>query len=402
MTSVVVVGAGVAGLTFAESVAETGIDVVVLESGSDGSSDDRRDTIVVRTAERGPEHYPRGHGVGGGSRINGRVAVPGRAEDWNTWSTGAGMAHWAWDEVAPHSRSARTRPIDPIGPWSGRIVAAVSTAGYVSIGARLFADVLRPAGGATVRTDAPVEAVVLDGRRAVGVRLSDGTEVAADHVVLAAGALVSPQLASTCGIVGPGEFVGLKDHPAVTFVVPADDDPHRGVGAVFESGDKQIVAVHESGRLLVIGAALRVGSRGVVRTGPGGVSFDFRMLSDARDVALLVEVVRDMLRVVSGFADVRCGDEGSTPAELEAMDTDTLASWLRRNVTGNWHVACTMPMGVVVDQRGRVFGAEHLWCCDASVLPDLPRSPTQLPSMIVAAVVAEQFVLSLDASRDSA
>ena len=402
MTSVVVVGAGVAGLTFAGAVASAGVDVVVLESGPHRSGDDRRYTTVVRTAERGAEHYPRGHGVGGGSRINGRVALPGHPEDWNAWSTGTGMSQWAWDAVAPHARSAHTGPIDPIGPWSERILSAATAVGYLSAGARVFPDVLRPADGLTVRSGSPVEAVLLEGRRAVGVRLADGTEIAADHVVLAAGALVSPDLASSCGIVGPGEYVGLKDHPAVTFVVPADGDPHRGVGVVVERGDRQIVTVHEPGRMLVIGAALRVGSRGVVRVGPSGVSFDFRMLSDARDVALLIDCVRDMLRVVGDFADVRCGDDGSTPAELEAMDTDALASWLRRNVTGNWHAACSMPMGEVVDQWGRVVGADRLWCCDASVLPDLPRSPTQLPSMIVASIVAEQFVLSLGASRDSA
>lgn len=404
MTSVVVVGAGVAGLTFARTLARAGIDVVVFESGGTSDIDTRRDATVVRTAERGPERYPLGHGVGGGSRINGRVAMPGRVEDWNEWSAGTGMAHWAWEAVADHARSAYTTPLDPIGPWPGRVVAAATTSGYVSVGARVFGDVLRAEGGVDVRTDAAVADVLVEGRRAVGVRLVDGTEILADHVVLAAGALVSPRLVATCGLVGPGEVVGLKDHPAVTFVVHADDDPHRGVGAVVECGDRQIVTVHEPGRMLVIGAALRVRSGGVVRTAREGVSFDFRMLSDERDVALLDDCMSDMLRIVADVADVvdvTCGDEGTSPAELETMTTGARESWLRRNVSGNWHAACSMPMGSMVDQRGRVLGTERLWCCDASVLPDLPRSPTQLPTMIVASVVADQFLISLGASPDS-
>ena len=404
MTSVVVVGAGVAGLTFARALVRADVDVVVLESGGTSDFDTRRDATVVRTAERGPERYPRGHGVGGGSRINGRVAMPGRVDDWNEWSGGAGMAHWAWEAVAGHAWAMHTASIDPIGAWPGRIIGAAMKSGYASVGARVFTDVLRADDGVNVRTDAPVGEVLVEGRRAVGVRLVDGTELAADHVVLAAGALASPQLVATCGVVGPGEFGGLKDHPAVTFAVHADDDTHRGVGVVVECGDKQIVTVHEPGRILVIGAALRVGSRGVVRIGRDGVSFDFRMLNDPQDVALLVDCVGDMLRIVADVADVAhvtCGDEGTSPAELEVMTAGERESWLRRNVTGNWHAACSMPTGSIVDQRGRVVGADRLWCCDASVLPDLPRSPTQLPTMIVASVIADQFLLSLGASPDS-
>lgn len=403
MTSVVVVGAGVAGLTFARTLVRAGVDVVVFESGPDGHNGTytRRDAMVVRTAERGPEHYPLGHGVGGGSRINGRVAMPGRADDWNEWSSGIGMAHWAWEAVAGHAGSAHTASIDPVGSWPKRIAGAARLSGYKSIGARVFGDVLRAESGVVVRTDAPVEEVLLDGRRAVGVRLADGKEVAADHVVLAAGALASPQLVARCGVVGTGEVDGLKDHPAVTFAVHAVDDLHRGVGAVFECDDKQIVTVHEPGRVLVIGAALRVRSRGVVRMDPDNVSFDFRMLNDERDVALLGDCVGDMLRIIADLADVACGDEGTSPAELGAMTTRERQSWLRRNVTGNWHAACSLPMGSVVDHYGRVLGAECLWCCDASVLPDLPRSPTQLPTMIVASVVADQLLLSLGASPDS-
>ena len=404
MTSVVVVGAGVAGLTFAQALARAEVDVVVLESGGASDIDTRRDATVVRTAERGPEQYPRGHGVGGGSRINGRVAVPGRMDDWNEWSAGVGMKHWSWEAVAGRARAVHTTPIDPIGAWPGRFVAAATTSGYLSVGARLFAEVLRAGDGVDVHTDATVGEVLVEGRRAVGVRLVDGKEVLADHVVLAAGALESPRLAATSGLIGPGGVDGLKDHPAVTFVVRADDDPHRGVGAVVECGDKQIVTVHEPGRMLVIGAALRVGSGGVVRIGRDDVSFDFRMLSDPRDVELLGDCLGDMLRIVADLADladVACGDDGTSPAELEAMDADARKSWLRRNVSGNWHAACSLPMGSVVDQRGRVIGADRLWCCDASVLPDLPRSPTQLPTMIVASVVADRFLLSLGASPDS-
>ena len=66
-----------------------------------------------------------------------------------------------------------------------------------------------------IMTDATVVTVSLDGRRATGVVLADGTAVEGDAVVLAAGAIGSPTLLARSGVEAGGLGDGLRNHPAV-------------------------------------------------------------------------------------------------------------------------------------------------------------------------------------------
>jgi choline dehydrogenase-like flavoprotein len=63
---------------------------------------------------------------------------------------------------------------------------------------------LRAARGVTVRGDAPVARILFDGDRARGVELVDGTVIEAGEVVLAAGAVATPQVLMLSGI-GPAD-----------------------------------------------------------------------------------------------------------------------------------------------------------------------------------------------------
>jgi choline dehydrogenase len=418
MTRVVVVGAGVAGLTFARKVARAGVDVVVLESG--GRNDvagphamfkpelTHVESTVLRTVERGPEWYPRGRGIGGGALINGRLAMPGRPADWNSWASGEEMSHWSWRRVEPLVRSKQTEVIGQKGEWGTRFLRACARHGYERASARVFVDSvfddpLSGVEGGIVRAHAHVDELVVAEGNVRGVRLSNGDVIAADQVVLAAGALASPSLAMRAGVVSDSNLVGLKDHPAVTLEVLSIGGEDRGVGLVVERGDTQIVTLHELGRVKIVGVVLRVHSRGVIERNGANVSVDFRMLSDYRDQTLLAECVDDMLRIVADLKEPAVlGDvEGGPPTLLSRMSTGQRAEWLKRNVSGVWHAGCSMAMGDVVDPDGKIFGSENVWCCDASIMVDLPRSPTQLPTMIVAEIIAERFLSRVGSIRDS-
>ncbi|KAI0903319.1 hypothetical protein F4823DRAFT_568797 [Ustulina deusta] len=73
-----------------------------------------------------------------------------------------------------------------------------------SNGARQIAPLVYPLDGITVQTDTLVQSIVLDGSRATGILLADGTEISSQEVIVAAGAYRTPQLLMLSGI-GPRE-----------------------------------------------------------------------------------------------------------------------------------------------------------------------------------------------------
>lgn len=406
MTRVVVVGGGVAGLTFAHVLrreAGGNVDVTVLESGERRAGSAPRslndptvthaDSMVVRTIERGPEWYPRGRGVGGGALINGRLAMAGTPSDWDAWATRHGAHGWSWERVAPHVRAVPVATV--ASPDGERWATAGRTIGWNVVPTRIFAQPVDESMADVVRESSHVEALIVRKDHVEGVRTTSGDVVAADHVVLAAGALVSPVLLLSSGLVGGTSLLGVKDHPAVSFTVHCQSS-HVGVGVVCERNDMQIVTMHDRDQVMIVGALLRVHSRGSIERRGDSTRIGLGMLDDVRDVDGLAQCLDEMIRFASWLGrdlQVTCGTDATPLAELRDMGNAERNAWIRRNVSGNWHAACSMPMGTngVVDTDGRVAGRSHLWCCDASVLCDLPRAPTQLPVMAVASVLASRF-----------
>jgi choline dehydrogenase-like flavoprotein len=266
---------------------------------------------------------------------------------------------------------------------------------------RLFASRLANETVGAVHENTHVEKLLVDGGRVSGVRTTSGWEVEADHVVLAAGALESPRLVLASELREVISIKGLMDHPALCFAVRAPGSNHHGVGLVLERDDMQIISMHEGDRVTIVGAALRVFSRGHVELHGGECHFDFRMLDDPRDVLLLGRCLEDMIQLALGSgASVTCGTEQTSLERVRSMTVEERISWMRRNVSGNWHAACSLPMGggTLVDHNGRVRDTPNLWCCDASVMCDLPRATTQLPVMAVAAEIGKRFAINYESN----
>jgi len=262
----VIVGAGSAGCVLADRLTEDGKDsVLVLEYG--GS--DRSPWIQMPSAlsipinmarydwryytEPEPHlngrrlHTPRGKVLGGSSSINGLVYVRGNPLDFDRWEA-EGATGWGYQDVLPYFKRAERRAEGgddyrggdgPLGTRRGLLtnplhaswLEAGRQAGYaltadmngfqqegfghldmtVAGGRRCSAAnaYLRPAmrrANLTVRTHALATRVLLEGRRAVGVRYRRGGvfhEVRARReVILCAGPINSPQLLMLSGI-GP-------------------------------------------------------------------------------------------------------------------------------------------------------------------------------------------------------
>ena len=88
---------------------------------------------------------------------------------------------------------------------------------------------------------------------------------------------------------------------------------------------------------------------------------------------------------------------GANLAKLLA-DEDALEAYVQRSVSGSGHVSATCRMGAaddpmaVTDPTGRVRGVEGLRVGDASVMPEIPRANTNLPTIMVAEKLADAIL----------
>ncbi len=193
--------------------------------------------------------WPRGKVLGGSSSVNAMIYMRGHPDDYAAWSAAAGP-DWAWDRVqslfiALESNGAEmgaqhgtqgdlaVNNLRSPNPLSLAFVQAGVQAGLPAnpdfngpnqegIGlyqvtqsngqrfsaARAFLDPARPRPNLTIMTNAKVDRVLFDGRRAIGLRLSHGRgDVALNaggEVILSAGAINSPQILMRSGI-GPAQ-----------------------------------------------------------------------------------------------------------------------------------------------------------------------------------------------------
>ena len=196
-------------------------------------------------------YWPRGRGLGGSSSINGLIFVRGQRDDYDHWAQ-LGNAGWDWNSVLPyfikseHNSRGASDTHGGDGPlWSSDIqdknelIEAIirgaeelgvprtddfnsgeqEGVGYFQLFTRngwrnsTAAAYLKPARARTnlrVETDAQATGLIMEGRRAAGVRFRQHgalREVRAKReVILSAGTLQSPQLLQLSGI-GPADLL---------------------------------------------------------------------------------------------------------------------------------------------------------------------------------------------------
>ena len=257
----IVVGGGTAGCTLAARLSEdTSVTVCLIEAGGSGKSWYVDVPAAILIAQRSaalnwrfqsePQPQlngrrigvPRGKGLGGSALINGMVYFRGHPRDYDDWSL-SGATGWSYREVLPYFCKSEhnedfgdtiyhgsggpmnVRSVRGPNPLNQSFFDALAGLGYLArkdlngedsegmslrqlsirggIRETTARALLYPAmsrRNLTVLTDLRVTRVVLEGRRAVGVEAGQRMIRARREVVLAAGAIQSPQVLLLSGI----------------------------------------------------------------------------------------------------------------------------------------------------------------------------------------------------------
>jgi choline dehydrogenase len=285
----------------------------------------------------------------------------------------------------------------------------------------------------TICGDVNVDRVLFDGTTATGVLAADGTAYRGREVILAGGTYGSPAILLRSGI-GPADEltaldiavvadlpVGqrLQDQPGyynAYALAPDHLEMTPAVGSLLWTGsseaadgelDLHLSATHlmdgslspTGGAIVLTAALLRPESTGTVKLASrdprDAPLIDANYLGTGRDARRMLEGVK-LARAIARnpvFAPFTAGE--LTPGDA-VTDDDALSQAIAGNLAIYGHPTSTAPMGgssdpwAVVDSVGAVRGVSGLRVADASIIPEVPSSTTNVTVIMLAERIYER------------
>ena len=299
----------------------------------------------------------------------------------------------------------------------------------------------------TIRPNVTVKRVLFDTTgdrpRATGIEAISDEEtfvVEAEEIILSSGAIGSPQILMLSGI-GPSDHLSdhgietiidspgvgqnLADHPLLSILwatkpgvelerfVPnaqllvrytAEGSPLENDMIVYLSAASGMDRRHGGAHSDIVGLGAGLGlnlahSKGELRLRSNDYRdypyLDYNLLDHEEDLRRY----RDGVRLVVSLEDhptmAAMIDKRIYPEDSDLESDSALDLWMKRWVGTGHHISCTAKMGpssdpmAVVDQYGKVYGADGLRVVDASIMPECVRANINVTVLMIGERVAD-------------
>ena len=285
----------------------------------------------------------------------------------------------------------------------------------------------------TVRGGVTIDRVLFDGTTATGVRAADGAVYRGGEVILSAGTYGSPAILLRSGVGPAADLTALgigvvadspvgqrlQDQPAYAnayALAPGYLEMTPAVGSLLWTAsseatagelDLHVTATHlmpgylsPTGGAIVLLASLvqpeSVGTLKLASRDPGDAPLiDASYLSTGRDARRLLEAVKIGRAVARNAVFAPFVAAELAPGDA-VTDDDALAQVIAANVAVYGHPTSTAPMGgpgdsaAVVDSLGAVRGVSGLRVVDASIIPEVPSSTTNMTVIMLAERICQR------------
>lgn len=160
------------------------------------------------------------------------------------------------------------------------------------------------------------------------------------------------------------------------------------------------------GVVVIVGKPVSRGQLGLRSTNPADpAEIDLAYFANAQDLATIKAGVQQALHMMQHPAMAEWGNK-LVSADAASLEEQALPKWIEKSVATSFHFAGTCTMGEAehapVDIRLRLKGTRNVRIADASVIPEVPVSALNAPTMMIGYRAAEFIKEDVGKSRPSA